>query len=108
MELSLLDGIYCMATGFVIAFLFTVVHHLATGKAMAFALGDHGSAPLALASIFVRLIAGPALLAQHALESAAKGRHAIGAAGLPLACLWSLGLGWLIIDSVTQLPALPL
>lgn len=106
MELQLIDGLYCMATGFVLAFLLTVVHHLATGRPMGMALGEHGNAPLALASIFVRMVAGPAILAQHALERTAKGHHAWGAVGLPLACLWSLGLGWLVIDSLTQLPPL--
>ncbi len=106
MDLSFLDGLYGMATGFVIAFLLTVAHHLATGRAMSFALGNLGGSPLAIVSIFVRLIAGPAILAQHAMIRTAKGEPAWGAVGIPLACLWSLGLGKLVLDSLTQFSGL--
>jgi hypothetical protein len=102
MEFEFIDGVYGMATGFVVAFLFTVAYQLATGKTMGFALGNAGNAPLAMLAILARLIAGPAILAQHALMQSAKGHATWGAIGIPLACLWSLLVGALITQSLTQ------
>jgi hypothetical protein len=102
MEFEFIDGVYGMATGFVVAFLLTVAYQLTTGKTMGFALGHATNAPVAMLEILVRFVAGPAILAQHALMQSAKGDATWGAIGIPLACLWSLLVGALIMQSLTQ------
>jgi hypothetical protein len=102
MNVDFIDGIYGMATGFVVAFLLTIAYQLTTGRMLGFALGNLGGSPFAIISILFRLVAGPAILAQQALIKSARGDAAWGAIGLPAACLWSLLLGTLLTQSLTQ------
>lgn len=78
-----------------------------TGRRMDFALGQHDGPHLVPVALFVRMLAGPALLARNAVESVVNVRtvdpartfgYAAGAAG------WSFGSCTLAQLSVSQLP----
>ena len=94
-------------TGAFIAGLLLLCTEMFTAKRFDFALGNHDGPHLVPIALFLRLLAGPAILARAAVESVLDARtvdpvrtfgYATGAVG------WSFGSGTLALLSVSQLP----
>ena len=93
-----------LAAGGVLVFL----TEFATGKRFNFAFSAGQNVVLLPAAVFVRLIAGPALLVRGAVERLLSGRDdgVLPAGFLVLAIGWSVFSGWLLSTSIASLASL--
>ncbi len=101
MEIEAFAYLYLMAIGFVVAGATMSAFHLVTGHPLGFALGQLGGSPLAIASIVLRLVAGPAILVRNAVQSGMSLRADPFwlVIGLVFASAWALASGALVLQS---------
>ena len=102
MEFETFGYVYLMATGFTIAGLTMAAVGLATGKPMGFALGNLNGSPLAVLSILLRLVAGPAILVRNAFQAGMTMQTdpVWLVIGIVFAGAWALTSGALILQAI--------
>lgn len=100
MDLSFINYVLTAAIGFAIGGVLMSGHYLVTGKALGFALAD-GSTGLMPLQIGLRLVAGPAILVRNVFTME-DDSISLTIAGVFTAALWSLGCGFLLLQTLGQ------
>ena len=100
MDAGFLSYVFTAAIGFAIGGVLMSGHYLVTGKPLGFALasGKSGFMPL---QIVLRLLAGPAILVRNVFTME-DDSLSLTVAGVLAAALWSLGCGFLLLQTLGQ------
>ncbi len=100
MDAGFLNYVLTAAIGFAIGGVLMSGHYMVTGKALGFAMnkGYSGLMPL---QIVLRLVAGPAILVRNVFTME-DDSISLTVAGVAVASLWSLGCGYLLLQTIGQ------
>ena len=100
MDAGFINYVLTAAIGFAIGGVLMSGHYLVTGKPLGFALGK-GAAALLPFHIVLRLLAGPAILLRNVFTMQ-DDSLSLTVAGVFMAACWSLGCGFLLLQTLGQ------